>query len=459
MVRTSFYHESDHETRPAFLVARVTPALSRSCRLAIDLPLLGVVTWLCGGARRPRRGMATPEIYRRLRQVCRQLLGASDRQLGGSMRRLWRAGLVTVDAKNQWRPCWKDDAMLARIDVALWERSDVTAAAKRVHAVAGHRIAGGRSDAARWLGKQCGMQRGRIAEAMAELEQRGVVSTNGRMRSKTGTWRRWKMLHAAPAATTGTQSEGVPQRSPARDPVEHPAQHRGAAAPMTRLPAYRERAAGAAVASTLRLAGSERVTPDWLAAIGVATARKPAAAIGPIDRYRSDLSIRVTSLGYRRCDVAAWLIQWAIDHPGRQHSSAAAALCTAARRGDLASYVKRTNAERHLAGGDPAAVARAMAPIVGVADAWRARMRPTDCLRASAETAMRGREVATTRAQLDQLDALWRRAPQVVRVLIRGRYAGSRRMLTDRLTELQAPLQCPPPSPCASSLARTAGSP
>ena len=40
-----------------------------------------------------------------------------------------------------------------------------------------------------------------------------------------------------------------------------------------------------------------------------------------------------------------------------------------------------------------------------------------------------------------------------------NRDAGSRRMLTDRLTELQAPLQCPPPSPCASSLARTAGSP
>ena len=376
------------------------------------------------------------------------------------MRRLWRAGLVTVDAKNQWRPCWHADAMLARIDVALWERSDVTAAAKRVHAVAGHRIAGGRSDAARWLGKQCGMQRGRIAEAMAELEQRGVVSTNGRMRSKTGTWRRWKVLHAAPAATTGTQSEGVPQRSPARDPVEHPAQHRGAAAPMTRLPAYRERAAGAAVASTLRLAGSERVTPDWLAAIGVATARKPAAAIGPIDRYRSDLSIRVTRLGYRRCDVAAWLIQWAIDHPHRQHSSAAAALCTAARSGDLASYVKRTNAQRHLAAGDPEAVGRVQAQIVGVAGAWSARNPHPLRLIDTATTAMRGREVATIRTQLAQLDAVWRRAPETIRIEVRARYMGSRRKLHDRLTEIQAELQCPPPSPrCASSLARTAGSP
>lgn len=474
------YGPESRDSSPCFLVARVTPALSKSCRLAVDLPVLGVLTWLCGGARRPRRGIPTQDLWRRVRQLFPALRRCTEKQLGNSLRRVWRAGLATVDERQHWRPCWSADAMVCRVDVAFWRREDVSAAAKRVDAVAGHRIARGRSDAAAWLGVQCGMQRGRICAALRELEKVGKIVCTGERSSLRGRWPAWSI-----GTSTGTQAQGVPLTHPSLSAPRHT----GAASPKTRaarlavpegpaplrgtstrvLDSSTPRPAPRLDAEILSKASAAPVTAAWLEQLGVATPLRALTAAGTrgLLRLRAQLAARLTMQGVRRGTVAAWLLQHLRDGLAPPRAAVALVAAIRARGSDVSAFVKRRGAEALLAAGKhqdaAAAVAGGVAAQLG---AWREQAGADRVLQTHTPCDTSVRRMTLLRRELARLESAWRAAPGSVRHELRGQHRQARLRL---LSQLADPDPSPPPpllarsttlpcSPSGTSSLRTAGS-
>ena len=331
-----------HDTIPNWLVARVTPELSRSCRLALDLPILGMLTWLCGGAHKPRRSIGTVDLWRRLAQAFPHL-GATPRQQGAALHRLWRAGLVRVTGSGWWQPVWHEDATVCRLDVALWNRQDLSAAAKRVHALTGHRWAAGRSDAACFLGSVAGMSRGRIGAAVRELAAAGIIQPAGRRRGTRGTWRAW--------STTGTQPEGVPKPFLPNNPTAPT----GAASPMNRRP-YQNGSANTRPGTVVWW--EARVRQAWLGSIEQVL---DAAGFGQFEngitrtgqaglaRWRASCAARIECRGTSAGTVAAWLLEHVAR--GLTPERACAALGASLGGIELDRFVAQSCAERHLPDG------------------------------------------------------------------------------------------------------------
>ncbi len=424
------YGRAARETTPAFVVARVLPELSRSCRLAIDLPVLGVLTWLAGGAKAPRRGVWVADVLRRVRAVFGLIV--TDNQLVASLKRLRAVGLAE-DRAGLWRPRWHENATVCRLDVALWRRPDLSPAAKRVHAVVARRVQDGRSDAIEWLAALVGMSRGRAGAAMHELAEARVVVRVGRFRSARGTWQRWG---------TGTQSEGVPQP------------HGLAATPKTRCTPSPISEADRWVAH-LRAAGEkhEESTAVFIRAAGVGRPARvlTTAGVAGLARMQDRLAHQIDLSGTSHGTLAAWLLEhhargWS---PARACAALVSALGRSRRRRacagvDLTAFVRRTGAERHLRDG-------ARRHDVDAITAATTAARDVRGFQHGAACAMTAQRMDVFAHELARLDAAFDAAPAGERERMRPRYESTRSWLLTQTPRL------PSCKPSAPTWKRTAG--
>lgn len=410
------YQLHEHETTPGFLVARVVPSLSRSCRLHVDLPLLGMLTWLCGGARNPRRFIPSRVLYRRLLAAFPLLRSLGPRQLDASLGRLWRSGLAKPDDHGQWAPCWSDIGTVCRIDTALWARPDLSPAAKRVHSIVAHRVQRGRQDAAVFLASVTGSSRGRIGEALGELVEAGVIErSGGREAGPNGSWPRLVV------PSTGTQpkrtTQGVGNAAPPKTRVGTERSRYAVNGPGTRTP-WAERVTAAGTMGSVR---------DVLRAAGVGASSQPmtsagrAGLAGMVNRMASEFETRGTGAEI----VAAWLLEQ--EARGLTPSRACAALVAATGRSrtskrppiELDAFVHRTRALRHLPTWRQSSekIGRAVSMALPVAGGCATNVRHATQLR----------------IELDRMDAAWKVAPLDERERSRGKFMAARTWLLSEI--------------------------